>query len=119
MSEPEGRGPEDEDYSAWTPAFSMIGRHRSICEASLARSASGVAWVDRQQVGLDAGELLGDRLVLHDLAKRLVQSGDDRLGVPTRASTSNHMPIERLGTPCSAAVGTSRSEAMRSGAVSR
>ena len=31
-------------YSAWTPAFSMIGRHRSICEASLARCASGVAW---------------------------------------------------------------------------
>ena len=58
----------------------MIGRHRSICEASLARSASGVAWVDRQQVGFDAGELLGDSLVLHDLAKRLVQGGDDRLG---------------------------------------
>ena len=31
-------------HSAWTPAFSMIGRQRSICEASLARCASGVAW---------------------------------------------------------------------------
>jgi len=41
------------------------------------------------------------------------------LGVPTGAYTPNHMPIERLGTPCSVAVGTSRSEAMRCGAVSR
>ena len=73
-------------YSAWTPAFSMIGRHRSICEASLARCASGVAWSSGSRYGLDAGELLGDRLVLHDLSQRLVQGGDDRLGVPTGAS---------------------------------
>src|SRR5262245_32615453 len=100
-------------YSACTPAFLMIGTHRSISDLRWARSASGVARSvttvsapEAASLDLTSGSLSASSGALDDLSIT-------GFGVSFGAYMPNQTVISKPGKPDSAAVGKSGATAIR------